>query len=50
MTTTRPYREPLPWDEAIEEVRACSGTQFDPEVAQAFIDILESDTTHRGKH
>lgn len=47
MTSERPYREPLSWDAAIEEVRACSGSQFDPEVAHAFIQILESDTLHR---
>ncbi|MCK9522924.1 MAG: GAF domain-containing protein [Proteobacteria bacterium] len=36
MTSTRPYREPLSQDEAIAEIRAGAGTQFDPEVVAAF--------------
>jgi two-component system cell cycle response regulator len=36
MTTERPYREPLPEAEAIEELRRCAGTQFDPMVVEAF--------------
>ncbi len=36
MTTTRPYRKGLPHEVAIEEIKRCSGTQFDPEVARAF--------------
>jgi HD-GYP domain-containing protein (c-di-GMP phosphodiesterase class II) len=33
MTTTRSYRKAMPVEKAIEELRACAGTQFDPEVA-----------------
>ena len=43
MTSGRPYREPLPVDHVVNEIRACSGTQFDPVVAQIFIDIILSD-------
>lgn len=43
MTSERPYRAARPWAEAIEEIRACSGTQFDPAVATAFVEVLESD-------
>ena len=35
MTTTRSYRKAMPIEKAIEELRACAGTQFDPEVAAA---------------
>jgi len=35
MTTTRSYRKAMPLRKAIAELRACAGTQFDPEVARA---------------
>jgi putative nucleotidyltransferase with HDIG domain len=35
MTTDRPYRKARPASEAMEEVRRCSGTQFDPQVVEA---------------
>jgi len=37
MTSERPYSSPMPTEEAIEELRACGGTQFDPVVVEAFI-------------
>jgi HD-GYP domain-containing protein (c-di-GMP phosphodiesterase class II) len=39
MTSTRPYRKALSTEHALAEVEACAGTQFDPEVAAAFLDI-----------
>ncbi|MEO8199022.1 MAG: HD domain-containing phosphohydrolase [Gemmatimonadota bacterium] len=36
MTTSRAYRSSRTNDEAFEELRACSGTHFDPEVVHAF--------------
>jgi HD-GYP domain-containing protein (c-di-GMP phosphodiesterase class II) len=39
MTTTRSYRKAMPLDAAIAEVRACAGTQFDPQVAAALVAI-----------
>lgn len=36
MTTARPYRPPLTLEEALVEIRGCSGTQFDPEVVDVF--------------
>ena len=37
MTTDRPYRKALGWDIAISEIRKGIGTQFDPEMARAFL-------------
>ncbi len=37
MTTHRPYRRGMDWEVALAEVRANIGTQFDPEVAAAFL-------------
>ncbi len=42
MTSDRPYRSKMTRDEAFSELRRCSGTQFNPEVVEAFIRILES--------
>jgi putative nucleotidyltransferase with HDIG domain len=36
MTTDRPYRSALSIEEAVAEVRRCRGTQFAPEVVDAF--------------
>ena len=40
MTLDRPYRDALPEEEAKEELRKGAGTQFDPEVVQAFLESL----------
>ncbi len=39
MTSNRPYRKALPLEVAFEEIKKCAGTQFDPEVAEAFLKI-----------
>ena len=39
MTSNRPYRRAMSWEAAFEEIGRCSGTQFDPEVVQAFRSI-----------
>lgn len=36
----RPYRRPLAHAEALKEVRDAAGTQFDPQVSEAFIDTF----------
>lgn len=41
MTTDRPYRKALEKGVAIEELRRCSGTQFDREVVGAFIEAFQ---------
>lgn len=41
MTSSRSYRPALSHQEAIEEIRRCSGTQFDPKLADLFISISD---------
>jgi two-component system cell cycle response regulator len=40
MTSTRPYSEAKTADVAIDELKRCAGTQFDPVVVAAFADLL----------
>jgi HD-GYP domain-containing protein (c-di-GMP phosphodiesterase class II) len=42
MTTTRSYRPARPLDEALAELRACSGTQFDPRVVSALERVIRA--------
>ncbi|HMI21686.1 MAG TPA: HD-GYP domain-containing protein [Gaiellaceae bacterium] len=37
MTSTRPYRRALPMFHALAEIERCAGSQFDPEIAHAFL-------------
>ncbi|MCX5679486.1 MAG: GAF domain-containing protein [Candidatus Omnitrophica bacterium] len=36
MTSDRPYRKAMSHEEAVSELKRCSGTQFDPKVVDAF--------------
>jgi HD-GYP domain-containing protein (c-di-GMP phosphodiesterase class II) len=40
MTTTRSYRKALPASDAVDELRRCSGTQFDPAVVDALLAVV----------
>jgi len=40
MTSERVYRKPLSPREALEELQACAGSQFDPQIVEAFSDEL----------
>jgi diguanylate cyclase (GGDEF)-like protein/putative nucleotidyltransferase with HDIG domain len=42
MTTERPYQRTKTFEEAIEELRRCAGTQFDPVYAEQFIELIET--------
>jgi HD-GYP domain-containing protein (c-di-GMP phosphodiesterase class II) len=39
MTSLRPYRGALPVDRALVEVTVCAGSQFDPLVAETFVEV-----------
>jgi HD-GYP domain-containing protein (c-di-GMP phosphodiesterase class II) len=41
MTTTRSYRAALPVETAIAELRENAGTQFDPQVVEALVRVVE---------
>ncbi len=41
MTSTRPYRTAMAPEEAVRELRAGSGGQFDPHVVELFVRVLE---------
>jgi putative nucleotidyltransferase with HDIG domain len=40
MTSDRPYRRALSQAEALGEVERCAGTQFDPRIAQVFLELF----------
>jgi len=42
MTSPRPYREQLSSQQAINELKRCAGTQFDPELVDVFSKLIES--------
>ena len=42
MTSRRVYRDSLPMDVVIEEFEKNKGTQFDPQIADIFLDILKN--------
>lgn len=41
MSTNRVYRKMVPHEEIIAEYERCSGSQFDPELAEVFIEMLK---------
>jgi putative nucleotidyltransferase with HDIG domain len=41
MISDRPYRKALPMSHAREEIKRCSGTQFDPQMVEVFLSIPE---------
>ncbi|MDY0063801.1 MAG: diguanylate cyclase, partial [Bacilli bacterium] len=43
MTTKRTYRETFSYEEAIQEIRKNKGIQFDPEIADCFIQIIQEE-------
>ena len=42
MTSKRSYRNALPLEVVRAEIEKCSGTQFDPDIAKVFLDILDN--------
>lgn len=41
MTSDRAYRKALPHEVAVKEIVRCSGTQFDPDIAESFGRVIE---------
>jgi HD-GYP domain-containing protein (c-di-GMP phosphodiesterase class II) len=41
MTSDRPYRDGISVEAALDELRACVGTQFDPDVVEALAELVE---------
>ena len=48
ITDHRPYRPARPHHEAVQELRRCAGTQFDPRVVEAFLAALEAELATSG--
>lgn len=46
MTTERPYQPTKSFEEAIVELRACAGSQFDPELTELFIGYIKARELH----
>ncbi len=42
MTTDRPYRKGLPLEYVLEEIERGSGTQFDPHLAEVFVQLIRT--------
>ena len=42
MTSRRSYRGPIDIEHVKEEIKRCEGTQFDPQIAEVFLDILNN--------
>ncbi len=47
MTSSRPYRKALSWDEAVKRLIIEKARQFDPIIVDVFIDILQSSYNYR---
>jgi HD-GYP domain-containing protein (c-di-GMP phosphodiesterase class II) len=45
MTSDRPYRKARSKGEAVAEIKRCSGKNFDPQVVEAFLEILDEQST-----
>jgi HD-GYP domain-containing protein (c-di-GMP phosphodiesterase class II) len=43
MTNDRPYRAALPVEEAIDEIALGACTQFDPDIVQIFLDLVDAE-------
>ncbi len=43
MVSSRPYRQGLPFEEAIRRLILASGTQFDPAVVQSFLPLAQAE-------
>jgi len=49
MRSNRPYRDALPKEEAIKELEENKGTQFDPEIVELVLEVVENDEVEFGR-
>jgi len=42
MVTDRPYKKHKSFEEAVEELKRCSGYQFDPDIVESFVKVLNN--------
>lgn len=42
MVSGRPYRKPISHKEAVDELKRCAGTQFDPQLVEKFVHVIEN--------
>jgi putative nucleotidyltransferase with HDIG domain len=47
ITSVRPYRQPMPPEEARATIEAGSGSHFDPAVVEAFLDLVDDEERDR---
>lgn len=50
MTEHRPYRDPLPSDEAVAGIARNAGAQFDPEGVRVFLETARNGGPEDGTH
>lgn len=49
ITNDRPYHKAEGTDKAVEELKRCAGTQFDPMLVEEFLSIIEEDNPGEGQ-
>jgi len=49
MTSARPYRDPLCDDKVLQRLRHGAGTQFDPELVEVFVGLIEAGPLRKAK-
>ena len=49
MTSDRPYRKAKTFEQALDEIRDCAGTQFDPDFSQLFLQTWEKGVIDKRK-
>jgi len=48
MVTNRPYRKALEKEHAFNEIERCKGSQFDPDIADCFLEMIKGDVYGKG--